>query len=105
MPDSGTQQNALQMEDKLLKNRDVVLLDLATEPVEPKDYKPETDPARYHSQKTSRGPLHDGWIVSGLSCCLLVSVVHPPHGCGVEDGGSGYVLLQAGDHEVQGVWV
>lgn len=62
-PDAGNQQNVLNLEGKLLKHRDVVPLDLATEPVEPKDYKPDTDPTKYHSVKTGRGPLQDGWIV------------------------------------------
>jgi len=71
--DAGVQENALGMDAKMLKGRDTVLLDLATEKIDPKDYKKETDPHLYHSEKTGRGPLQAGWVVSQISscCCFL----------------------------------
>ncbi|KAH9632696.1 hypothetical protein HF086_016895 [Spodoptera exigua] len=40
-----------------LKNREVVHIDIANDPLSSADYKPETDPTKFKSTKTGRGPL------------------------------------------------
>jgi len=47
----------------MLKKREVVYIDIATDPVDPKEYKEKYDPTLYHSAKTGRGPLQKGWQV------------------------------------------
>lgn len=42
-----------------LKKREVVIIDVANDKVDSKDYKPHEDPKLFHSQKTGRGPLVD----------------------------------------------
>jgi len=44
---------------KDLKNLVVEYIDITT-PIE-KDYKEDEDPTKYHSEKTGRGPLEEGW--------------------------------------------
>jgi len=58
--DRGEQENIHNLSDKELKNREVEILDIAA-PLE-KDYKEEEDPAKFHSEKTGRGPLEEGWM-------------------------------------------
>ena len=38
-------------------------MDIATDPVDPKDYSEDTDPTKFKSEKTGRGPLSGGWKV------------------------------------------
>lgn len=42
-----------------LKKRVVIMIDIANDKIESKDYKPEEDPKLFHSEKTGRGPLTD----------------------------------------------
>jgi hypothetical protein len=42
-----------------LKKRVVVMIDIANDKIDSKDYKPEEDPKLFHSEKTGRGPLTD----------------------------------------------
>ena len=44
-----------------LKLREVVMIDIANDPVLPGDYKPDEDPSKFQSQKTGRGPLTGKW--------------------------------------------
>mgnify|MGYP002385152036 CR=1 FL=1 len=89
----------------MLKLRDVVMIDIANDKIDPKDYKPETDPKIYHSEKTGnfffflelnpfflnfcdnfflkkkllkigRGPLKEGWQVSYLFIYLFLFYNH-----------------------------
>jgi len=47
--------------EKELKKREVEIIDI-TSPVPEKDYKEDEDPTKFHSEKTGRGPLEEGWI-------------------------------------------
>ncbi|KAA0201267.1 hypothetical protein HAZT_HAZT005655 [Hyalella azteca] len=40
-----------------LKLREVIMIDIANDPVKPADYKPQEDPTKFKSQTTGRGPL------------------------------------------------
>lgn len=44
-----------------MQKRNVIIIDIANDPVGDKDYKTDEDPQLYHSQKTGRGPLTDDW--------------------------------------------
>ncbi|GAO50161.1 ACYPI003934-like protein [Saitoella complicata NRRL Y-17804] len=59
--DTGTQENIHNLSAKDLKIREVIPVDILTDTVPAKDYKPEEDPALFHSTKTGRGPLKEGW--------------------------------------------
>lgn len=45
-----------------LKNREVVHIDIANDPVTTADYKPDEDPTKFKSEKTGRGPLTGQWV-------------------------------------------
>uniref|UniRef100_A0A8C5CWH5 Phosphatidylinositol transfer protein alpha isoform n=1 Tax=Gadus morhua TaxID=8049 RepID=A0A8C5CWH5_GADMO len=61
-PDMGHQENVHALDADTWKKVDVVYIDIADRTqVEPKDYKPEEDPSKYKSVKTSRGPLGPDW--------------------------------------------
>lgn len=45
-----------------LKFREVIFIDIGSDPVNPNDYKTTEDPARFKSEKTGRGPLVGGWV-------------------------------------------
>ena len=53
--------NVHELKDDELKNREVVDIDIANDPVSPADYKEDEDPAKFHSEKTGRGPLGKEW--------------------------------------------
>jgi len=69
--DRGIQNNIHNLDEKMLKHRDVVNIDIANDKIEQKDYKEEYDPKKFHSQKTGRGPLNGTWIdsVDPVMCC------------------------------------
>lgn len=60
-PDRGTQDNAHNLTPELLKQRNVIVIDIANNPVSPNDYNPTEDPKTFHSAKTGRGPLAENW--------------------------------------------
>ncbi|TSK16138.1 Phosphatidylinositol transfer protein alpha isoform [Bagarius yarrelli] len=61
-PDMGNQENVHGLDPDTWKKVDVVYIDIADRTqVEPKDYKPEEDPAKFKSAKTGRGPLGPDW--------------------------------------------
>ncbi|RIA90423.1 hypothetical protein C1645_770015 [Glomus cerebriforme] len=73
----GEIDNALNIPQNLLEKREVVIIDIANDPIESKDYKKDQDPTLYHSEKTGRGPLKDDWIntaVPNMTCYKLVTV-------------------------------
>ncbi|CAG8521660.1 1952_t:CDS:2 [Acaulospora morrowiae] len=73
----GEIQNALNISPDLLEKREVVIIDVANDPIDPKDYKKDQDPTLYHSEKTGRGPLKNNWIKSVepvMTCYKLVTV-------------------------------
>lgn len=60
-----------------LKNRDVVHIDIANDPVTTADYKPDEDPTKFKSEKTGRGPLIGQWVDKVLvgSFCFRFNTV------------------------------
>jgi hypothetical protein len=73
----GEIDNALNISQDLLEKREVVIIDVANDPIESKDYKKDQDPTLYHSEKTGRGPLKDDWIKKAtpvMTCYKLVTV-------------------------------
>jgi len=73
----GELDNALNISQDSLEKREVVIIDVANDPVDKKDYKEDQDPTLYHSEKTGRGPLKDDWIKTVtpiMTCYKLVTV-------------------------------
>nr|XP_046230476.1 phosphatidylinositol transfer protein beta isoform isoform X1 [Scatophagus argus] len=61
-PDMGTIENVHDLDEQTWRTVEVVPIDIANkEEVAPGDYKPEEDPALFHSTKTGRGPLSPEW--------------------------------------------
>jgi len=61
LPDRGDQDNVHQLEDKKLKKRTVVNIDIANDSVASADYKSDEDPKTFKSEKTGRGLLSGDW--------------------------------------------
>jgi len=59
--DRGDSENVHELDKKALKERTVVPIDIANDPVAEADNKKETDPKLYKSEKTGRGPLNGKW--------------------------------------------
>jgi len=59
--DRGDSENVHNLSEKDLKKREVEIIDITADLPE-KDYKPDEDPTKFHSEKTGRGPLEPGWI-------------------------------------------
>jgi hypothetical protein len=78
LPDQGETENAHALDDKRLKQREVIHIDIANDPVESKDYKADEDPSKYKSEKTGRGPLVGAnWkknVNPVMTCYKLVTV-------------------------------
>ena len=53
-----------ELDDKKLKKRAVVNIDIANDSVASADYKADQDPKTFKSEKTGRGPLTGDWKVS-----------------------------------------
>ncbi|KAG0191089.1 hypothetical protein DFQ28_000987 [Apophysomyces sp. BC1034] len=74
----GDLENALNISKDDLKKREVVIIDVANDKIDPKDYKPEEDPKLFHSEKTGRGPLTDPeWqkkVEPVMTCYKLVYI-------------------------------
>ncbi|XP_013789837.1 phosphatidylinositol transfer protein alpha isoform-like [Limulus polyphemus] len=60
-PDKGDQENVHELSPEKLKQRDVVLIDIANDPIESRDYNELEDPKKFQSKKTGRGPLIGNW--------------------------------------------
>ena len=60
------QDNVHELDAKQLKERSVVKIDIANDPVDANDYKQDEDPKIYKSEKTGRGPLSGNWQVDKL---------------------------------------
>jgi len=69
--DAGTQENVHSLDEKQLKQREVVYIDIANDKVEEKDYSEKTDPTKFHSELTGRGPFTGDWIktTQPIMCC------------------------------------
>ncbi|XP_061722345.1 phosphatidylinositol transfer protein alpha isoform isoform X1 [Cydia pomonella] len=77
LPDGGDQNNVHELPPEKLKNREVVHIDIANDPLSSADYKAETDPTKFKSVKTGRGPLvGPNWkadIKPVMTCYKLVT--------------------------------
>lgn len=62
LPDSGSSENANNLNAQQLKERVVDLVDIVNDPVDPTKYKAEEDPSLYVSEKTGRGKLQKDWL-------------------------------------------
>jgi len=77
LPDKGDQVNVHHLTPEKLKNREIVMIDIANDPVSSNDYKPTEDPTKFKSSKTGRGPLVGKWgntISPVMTCYKLVTV-------------------------------
>lgn len=75
--DRGDQDNVHQLPNDKLKQREVVFIDIANDPVSSSDYKADEDPQTFKSQKTGRGPLKGTWRKEAepvMTCYKLVTV-------------------------------
>ncbi|KAG9298920.1 hypothetical protein G9A89_015942 [Geosiphon pyriformis] len=73
----GEIENALNVPPEILEKRKVIIVDVANDQIDSKDYKKEHDPKLYHSEKTRRGPLIDDWmqrVEPIMTCYKLVTV-------------------------------
>ncbi|XP_044763638.1 phosphatidylinositol transfer protein alpha isoform isoform X1 [Coccinella septempunctata] len=75
--DNGNSENVHQLSNDKLKQREVVFVDIANDPLPSSDYKKEEDPTLFRSQKTGRGPLTGDWrnqVQPVMTCYKLVTV-------------------------------
>ncbi|XP_043217698.1 phosphatidylinositol transfer protein alpha isoform-like isoform X4 [Amphibalanus amphitrite] len=74
-PDAGQTPNLHELPPDRLKQREVVMIDIANDPVPSSDYKTDEDPTKFQSVKTGRGPLVGNWQQQEpIMCCYkLVS--------------------------------
>jgi len=82
--DRGEKENVHELDKKALKDRQVVPIDIANDAVTTADYKKETDPKLYKSEKTGRGPLSGDWRDSTepvMTAYKLVTVNSSGGGC------------------------
>jgi hypothetical protein len=56
-----------------LKQREVVHIDIANDPVTSADYKPDEDPTTFKSAKTGRGPLVGQWMDKVYRCASVTA--------------------------------
>ena len=84
------------MDNKRLKDRGVVRIDIANDVVNAADYKKDEDPKLFKSEKTGRGPLSGEWRVRELAESHLSSNVS----LSSEHRGAGDDRLQACDDPV-----
>jgi len=61
LPDNGGTENALKLTEEQLKTREVDVIDIAYDPLDPAKYKVEEDPTLFLSTKTGRGKLQKDW--------------------------------------------
>ena len=57
----GDEDNVHELDNKKLKERTVVNIDIANDSVDANDYKQDEDPKTFKSEKTGRGPLEGDW--------------------------------------------
>ncbi|CAJ0633272.1 16505_t:CDS:2 [Entrophospora sp. SA101] len=67
----GEIDNVLNLPQDLLEQRKVIIIDVANDTIDQKDYKEDEDPTLYHSRKTGRGPLK---VTPVMTCYKLVTV-------------------------------
>ena len=78
VPDTGDSENVHELPQNKLKNREIVHIDIANDPVSNADYKADEDPKKFKSTKTGRGPLNTpDWkkqVDPVMTCYKLVTV-------------------------------
>ena len=62
--DRGESENVHELNSEELESRSVIHIDIANDPVDEKDYVEESDPTKFKSKMTGRGPLTGDWMVS-----------------------------------------
>lgn len=75
--DQGLVDNIHQLPPEKLKMREVVMIDIANDPIRSNDYKAQEDPSKFYSEKTGRGPLVGAWqntVSPVMTCYKLVTV-------------------------------
>jgi hypothetical protein len=76
--DRGEQVNVHRLPPKVLRSREVVVIDIAGEPVSQEETDQGLDPRTFRSRKTGRGPLGQGWEfrsnIPVMTCYKLVTV-------------------------------
>ena len=60
--DEGAIENIHKISEQDMKEREVEVVDIVKETVDPLHYKVEEDPTKFKSKKTGRGPYQGGWI-------------------------------------------
>jgi len=75
--DTGLKPNVFNLDEKAVKAREVDNIDIGLDKLPQKDYKKEEDPAIFHSEKSGRGPLFEGWTktVTPLMCAYKLVTV------------------------------
>lgn len=73
---AGTTENAFDLADDKLKEREVDHIDIAFDEVQPKHYKEEEDPKHFKSKITNRGPLLEGWRMTDKPIMCSYKLVH-----------------------------
>ncbi|OQV19847.1 Phosphatidylinositol transfer protein alpha isoform [Hypsibius exemplaris] len=75
--DGGNSPNVHKLSPEMLRKREVIYVDIANDHVERKEYKPEWDPQKFHSQKADRGPLIGNWAETAtpLMCCYKLVTI------------------------------
>ena len=74
--DAGNQENVHELPPEKLHKREVIRIDIANDRIPPADYREATDPTRFKSNKTGRGPLSGNWIKTSdpvMTCYKLVT--------------------------------
>lgn len=61
MPGKPDQENVHELPPNLLKEREVIIIDIAGS-IPSQDYSESEDPSKFQSRKTKRGPLTPGWM-------------------------------------------
>lgn len=76
LPDNGTTENAHNLSPDQLAMREVIHVDIGMDPVNAV-MKPNTDPSKFESKKTGRGPLTNGWKdrETPMMCCYKLITI------------------------------
>jgi hypothetical protein len=75
LADRGTQSNVHELNPEKLRQREVVMIDIASDPIASSDYKALEDPSKFKSDKSGRGPLVADWresVTPVMTCYKLV---------------------------------
>ncbi|KAK2723359.1 phosphatidylinositol transfer protein alpha isoform-like isoform X1 [Artemia franciscana] len=75
-PGFGELDNVHLLTSDLLKQREVIKIDIANDPIASGDYKAHEDPSKFKSEKTGRGPLVGCWEENAnpvMTCYKLVT--------------------------------